>query len=1605
MKKRKTTNTEKSRQYRKHPIGRRLIVGLLCVCLSLVSLPIDHYGYRLWASEKEKWEVVEFSLLSEDVRRQMVFSGTSQKELNLPKELEAVCRPVEVVQSLEESSETSGLPEESGLSEGTVPSAPSEDMKGLGLSLEEQESEVPEGAGESDPFGEAEGTESTGQESAVPSGEGVGTENPDGSGETQSPEGVTDPSEQATESPEEVTDPSEQVPESPEGTDIGQVETFTIEDVTWNSEPEYDKKVEGSYIFTPVLPETYSLAEGVQLPEIVVSVASSGRGEDEEISKREEEGQKKKKIRAVESIELQSEEAEPLAEPGCGIISEDTVWPGNVTLADGELVVEPGVTLTIQGIVTVQGNVTIRGGGTIVRGSGDAYFKAWDGVHLTVADITLDGASLSAKQSIIEAVRSDVILDDGCIIQNCTKSKLGPQVNYIDGNGNTQGTSGGGGAALFLSAGTAVFNDIVLENNCSTVGYSGAVFILNGELRVYGGLYKNNRAQNHSLWGVGCLYNIISKFYIYGGRFIGNSSDGRGGCLGSTGDKGTETYLYGGYFEGNKSTASGYEGSGAFYYSAFDGRPGVNREGAILDISGNVQFCEDDIQGSGMDGIYLDLSSEKDVARKIQISSTLRYPVTLYLRASEGYVIAEGTNEYMLLHERDMKKINFVDVGGSGKQWYAVLDKEKNQVYLSENKPDYGYYVYYISNGAQGTVVDDAKGGKGYAIGEKATVQSAEPLSREGWYFKEWNTQADGKGDDYQPGELLEIQGDTDLYAIFEKGKKLSADFYSGSAGQKETKNIELDISEKSGKITAPYLAAFEEMEGWTAVGWDLNPEGYAGKTQPGDKITLTENKEYYGIYEKGVSLGYDAKGAEQGPATDTRPRYASVQKEKVSYAPAKFTVAPGPVRPGYIFAGWSTGPDGSGEVYHEGDTLETDEDTTLYAMFEKTLTVNFYSGGQCQKDTRTASVTGDSSSGTVETPELRELEGFGRMGWSADISGYEAQVGEKTALTLTENADYYGIYGKDVTLAYAGEGVERSSETKSCRANVHDTVSFDRPVFTLLPAPAREGYIFRGWSTEAGSSTSPDNGKGTGGRPALYPAGSRQEFTEDTTLYASWERISASYRVEHYIQETEGDGYVLAESDTEELSGMAGDTVKAEPRNYTGFTENPKHALRRASGKIEADGSLVLRLYYDRNVYHVDFDVNGGSGEAPEAQSVRYGGLLQTVEAPVRAGYNFKGWYLDKAGSSGKQWDFARTVEENTDKGSVTLYAKWADETAPVLGKALYGKGRKNLFDWILHRESLKITVPLTEEGSGVKQAEYMLAPEKEAERKGDASLYTPVYAAIGVSPGAVSPAGTIQSPRKGRARIVTRDGQAVAEFTISEDFKGTVSMAASDWVGNVSAEKTLTAKGGGVIVEDNAPDIRFTQDPKGQYDGVTEVGVEISDAADGKISGGIAGVSYQVDGGKEVPLPGKAFREGIVESYWFTMKVSGAGSHSLRVKAVDNAGNESSRQVTVDIRGKGLPPGPEPKTGDMSHVEIYATASMIAGFTYLLLYFREHGMSEEKKEELVSRLVGWAKGKGGIRRLAALVLIFLLLAYYHSIGKDVPEDVNVKRELDIAH
>jgi hypothetical protein len=78
--------------------------------------------------------------------------------------------------------------------------------------------------------------------------------------------------------PELIQEEPEQDPGEQESGELQPIEPIDMTlSVTWSPETEYNNDAEGDYIFIPVLPEGYTLADGVELPQITVSVARGVR--------------------------------------------------------------------------------------------------------------------------------------------------------------------------------------------------------------------------------------------------------------------------------------------------------------------------------------------------------------------------------------------------------------------------------------------------------------------------------------------------------------------------------------------------------------------------------------------------------------------------------------------------------------------------------------------------------------------------------------------------------------------------------------------------------------------------------------------------------------------------------------------------------------------------------------------------------------------------------------------------------------------------------------------------------------------------------------------------------------------------------------------------------------------------------------------------------------------------------------------------------------------------------------------------------------------------------------------------------------------------------
>ncbi len=192
-----------------------------------------------------------------------------------------------------------------------------------------------------------------------------------------------------------------------------------------------------------------------------------------------------------------------------------------------------------------------------------------------------------------------------------------------------------------------------------------------------------------------------------------------------------------------------------------------------------------------------------------------------------------------------------------------------------------------------------------------------------------------------------------------------------------------------------------------------------------------------------------------------------------------------------------------------------------------------------------------------------------------------------------------------------------------------------------------QEGYDFVFESSDPSVATVDQNGTvtgvGNGSCEISYTSGS---VTGSATISV---HVNAEYKVEHYLQKTDGETYESTPEATDTFTDWAGNATEAEAKSYEGF-----EAQSFEQAVIAEDGSTVVKIYYNRISYTIDFDMNG-YGSAPTAITALYEAEVSAPADPLEKGYTFGGWYTDTSYEEEKKYTFT-----TMPLGGITLYAKW---------------------------------------------------------------------------------------------------------------------------------------------------------------------------------------------------------------------------------------------------------------------------------------------------------------------------------------------------------
>lgn len=133
-------------------------------------------------------------------------------------------------------------------------------------------------------------------------------------------------------------------------------------------------------------------------------------------------------------------------------------------------------------------------------------------------------------------------------------------------------------------------------------------------------------------------------------------------------------------------------------------------------------------------------------------------------------------------------------------------------------------------------------------------------------------------------------------------------------------------------------------------------------------------------------------------------------------------------------------------------------------------------------------------------------------------------------------------------------------------------------------------------------------------------------DLTENLTMTIYYVPDEVPYTVKYYLQNVYDDDYTATltlEDEDYHKKGLTGTFPSdLENKTFRGFTN-----LYHKPDFIAADGSTEFELYYTRNYYLINFDLNGGHGVEPVYAKYESN---YNIPEPARKGYVFEGWVLE---------------------------------------------------------------------------------------------------------------------------------------------------------------------------------------------------------------------------------------------------------------------------------------------------------------------------------------------------------------------------------------
>ena len=586
-------------------------------------------------------------------------------------------------------------------------------------------------------------------------------------------------------------------------------------------------------------------------------------------------------------------------------------------------------------------------------------------------------------------------------------------------------------------------------------------------------------------------------------------------------------------------------------------------------------------------------------------------------------------------------------------------EKRGENIYLAEVPK--AYSVTYDANNSPTGASDMCSDPNLYTSEDTVAIMDQEALFplmgnivNFGYNFAGWNTEPDGTGTDYAPGQETSLTGNLYLYAKWEAKEPVTLTYiYNDGEGRTDSAqvipgaNIAFPDASRKGygfkgwyedealtvfagdageKHYAPqkdtsYYAAWEKSESTVTFDADGGKmEGGDITAKVGDTIILPdctkEGYEFIGWYDGDTCAGQAGEEYTVSDDVTLKARYEKKEdetvictvtfdadggeaaRESISAEKGSAIILPACTKTGYEFLGWFLASDDSICAGQAGEEFTVQGDIILKAHFEKKeavkVTITFDTDGGKEVNPVKA------EKGSIIRLPKTEKGGYSFLGWYTEKDGGILLGIPGSEMKAVKDMTAYALWEKETEI-----DSDNDDDPETCKVTFHagkgtikvKEITIIKDGSLYLPMPEREGYDFTGWYLDDGLT------QFAGACHDTY------RITRDTDFYAKWEK-------------------------SKENSGGNGDS------GNSGNTE---------SGDNTQDGDNSNETL---NTYTIKYDANGGKTKNASVKVVKGGSVK--LPAAEREGYTFKGWYTDRQvfiGTEGETYKPGR---------SISLYARW---------------------------------------------------------------------------------------------------------------------------------------------------------------------------------------------------------------------------------------------------------------------------------------------------------------------------------------------------------